>query len=110
MTITSVRVVELSSATVHEPPFAFEQWQVTPADLYTGPRSGGDWRGPDYRPTHHFVEIEADGVVGRYGPIEHHEVQQIGGGIGALLLGTDAREVGKLHDRMRRHDRHGLSG
>ncbi|MEM6314741.1 MAG: enolase C-terminal domain-like protein, partial [Planctomycetota bacterium] len=35
---------------------------------------------------------------------------QIGGGIGALLLGTDAREVGKLHDRMRRHDRHGRSG
>jgi L-rhamnonate dehydratase len=57
-----------------------------------------------------YVEIQAGGVSGMFGPIELSQAFTIAHTLRPYLLGRDALATELLHDQMLRLDRHGRSG
>ena len=115
MKIEAVRAWALSGTLEHEGEF-WEDRLVRPTDLYEpyrtsiGPRSLPSPAEGQYRIDAVFLEIEADGVVGRAGPISGGLATTILQQFRSLLLGEDAFAIERIWDLMHRSSVHGRKG
>ncbi|MCY3920395.1 MAG: mandelate racemase/muconate lactonizing protein, partial [Chloroflexi bacterium] len=114
MNIEAIRAVQVGGTLEHEGEF-WEDRLVRPTDLYEPHRQGGPRTLPKlgegrYRIDAVFLEIEAEGVVGRAGPIGGALAQSILQQFKPLLLGEDARATERIWDLMYRSAVHGRKG
>lgn len=103
--------VRLFSVEGDGPAWVFEDRSVESLDRYpehVRPTAGaGDL---PTRVVHRYVEIEAGGEVGRYGPIDTRQAFLVATDLRAHLLGADPFSIEGIHDRLLRVHRHGRAG
>ncbi len=114
LSIDRVRAFELCGTVEHEGQF-WEDRLVRPTDIYESYRQGGPRMLPAagegrYRVESVFLEIEADGIVGRAGPIGRSVAVIILQQFRSLLLGEDPFATERLWDVMHRSSVHGRKG
>ena len=115
MRIEDVRCVELTG-TIDDPDDGWEERSTHPADAYPEhvQRRGGTWPAPTGGPrtlTQIFLEVEAQGLVGRVGPIDAEQARLVSRRLAPLLTGTDPLATERSWDLMYRAGAaHGRSG